>query len=248
MMNDIDNNDLMPEGLIFGARDLDLGLLQKSDCHLHTSWTDGQSSVSEVYEKAVSAGLETILYSEHSRKTSVDWFGDFANEVRQLPTFPCRAYVGTEVKVETRAGDIDTVPEISEQCDFVMASVHRLINERDDTLQFSDVKPDLAVDIEYDLSWAVLSNVKVDILGHMFGMSYRRFRRTPPETKIKKLIRRAAEFGVAVEINSHYHPSVLRMIELCAEYDAKICFGSNAHALDEVGGVMTKLRQEIERS
>ena len=236
------------EGLIFKARELNFSLLPKSDCHLHTSWTDGKSSVSEVYNKAVSSGLETILYSEHSRKTSIDWFSKFANEVRNLPTSPCKAYVGTEVKVETRSGEIDTVPEISEQCDFVMASVHRLINVNDRTIQFCDTKPEHAVDIEYDLSWAALSNDKVDILGHMFGMSYRRFKQTPPDNKIRNLIGRAAEFGVAIEINSHYHPNALKMIKWCVEFDANICFGSNAHSLEEIGAIMKQLRQEIDNS
>ena len=236
------------EGLIFKAREINLNLLPKSDCHLHTSWTDGKSSVSEVYKKAVSSGLETILYSEHSRKTSVDWFSKFADEVRNLPVSPCKAYVGTEVKVETRSGEIDTTPEISDQCDFVMASVHRLIDLNNKTVQFADTDPELAVDLEYDLSWAVLSNTKVDILGHMFGMSYSRFKRTPPDIKIKSLIKRAAENGVAVEINSHYHPNALKMVNWCAEFDANICFGSNAHSLEEIGAIMKQLGQEIDRS
>lgn len=118
-------------GLIFEARSLDLANLPKVDCHLHTSWTDGADTVTEVYRAALESGLTTILYSEHSRKSSTDWFHKFAAEVRALPTSPCRAYVGTEVKVETRAGAIDTIPEISDHCDFIMASVHRFIDAND---------------------------------------------------------------------------------------------------------------------
>ena len=36
------------------------------------------------------------------------------------------------------------------------------------------------------------------------------------------------------------------MIEWCKEFDANICFGSNAHSLDEVGMIMHQLKQEIE--
>lgn len=239
-------NKNIPGDLIFKAREICLKSLPQSDCHLHTSWTDGKSSVNEVYNKAVSSGLDTILFSEHSRKTSLDWFGKFVNEVRQLPTLPCKAYVGTEVKVETIAGDIDTIPEISSQCDFLMASVHRFIDKNNKTIQFSDTDPNLAVQIEFDLTWAVLSNTKVDILGHMFGMSYKRFNKIPPDDMIKALIKRASNFGIAVEINSHYHPNALRMIEWCKQFDANICFGSNAHTLHEVGMIMNQLRQEIE--
>jgi putative hydrolase len=232
-------------GLIFKARDLDLSNLPKTDCHLHTSWTDGEACVDDVYSTAVAIGLETILFSEHSRKTSTDWFRDFAEEVRALPASPCRAYVGTEVKVETHAGDIDTVPAISDHCDFIMASVHRLIDANNVTIQFANTDPEQAVELEYALTWAVLSNPEVDILGHMFGMSYRRFGKVPPDAMIRNLIARAADNRVAVEVNSHYHPDALRMLRWCQEFDALISFGSNAHALDEVGSIMQQLDREL---
>lgn len=232
-------------GLIFRARDLDLSHLPRTDCHLHTSWTDGEASVAEVYAAATASGLTAILYSEHSRKTSSDWFKSFAEEVRALPSSPCSAYVGTEVKVETRSGDIDTTAAISEHCDFIMASVHRLIDANDVTIQFADTDPEQAVELEYALTWAVLPNPQVDILGHMFGMSYRRFGQTPPDTMIRALIARAAEFGVAIEVNSHYHPSALQMLRWCQECDARISFGSNAHALKEVGAITRQLEREL---
>lgn len=216
-----------------------------TDCHLHTSWTDGEAPVIDVYRTAVECGLETILFSEHSRKTSTDWFHKFAKEVRTLAKSPCRAYVGTEVKVETRAGAIDTSPEISDQCDFIMASVHRFIDADDITIQFADTDPTQAVDLEYALTWAVLENPQVDILGHMFGMCYRRFGQIPSDEKIRQLIARAAQFGVAVEINSHYHPNALKMLKWCQEFDARITFGSNAHKLSEVGSIVRQLEREL---
>lgn len=194
---------------------------------------------------AVEVGLETILFSEHSRKTSADWFKDFADEVRALPVSSCIPYVGTEVKVESRAGDIDTSPAITDHCDFVMASVHRFINAKDATIQFAEADPSQAVDIEYALTWAVLENPQVDILGHMFGMSYRRFGQAPSDEMIRQLIARAAQFGVAVEVNSHYHPNALKMVRWCQEFNAKIAFGSNAHKLSEVGTIVRQLGREL---
>ena len=231
-------------GLIFQANELDSSNLPRIDSHLHTSWTDGEATVEAVYRAANESGLATVLYSEHSRKTSVDWFPSFAAEVRALPSFPCRAYVGTEVKVESREGEIDTVPAITDLCDFVMASVHRFIDADGRTVQFSETDPNEAVDLEFKLTWAVLANPRVDILGHMFGMSYRRFKVIPPDDKICALISRAAELGVAVEINSHYHPNPRKMIQWCRERNARITFGSNAHTLESVGAIMRLLDQE----
>ena len=241
----MNNKSTRCPGIIFEARKLDLANLPMVDCHLHTSWTDGASTVQEVHRSAIENGLSTILFSEHSRKTSTDWFSKFAAEVRALPTFNCRAYVGTEVKVETRAGDIDTIPIISDECDFIMASVHRFIDDRGITIQFADTDPAQAVDIEYKMTWAALGNPLVDILGHMFGMSYRRFGQMPSDTQIRELIARAAQLGVAIEINSQYHPNALKMLKWCQEFDAKITFGSNAHDLASVGSIMRQLQKEL---
>ena len=225
-------------GLIFQASELDLSNLPRVDSHLHTSWTDGKATVEEMYRAAIASGLATVLYSEHSRKTSADWFPSFAAEVRALPSSPCKAYVGTEVKVESFSGEIDTVPAISDLCDFVMASVHRFIDADGRTLQFAETDPSEAVDLEFELTWAVLANPHIDILGHMFGMCYRRFKIDPPDSKICALISRAAEFGVAVEINSHYHPNARKMVQLCRDLNAPITFGSNSHTLESVGEIM----------
>jgi putative hydrolase len=230
-------------GLIYSARDLDISDLPRVDCHLHTSWTDGEASVKEVYDIAATRALKTILFSEHSRKTSIDWFPGFHDQVRALPSIPCRAYVGTEVKVESIEGDIDTCHAITERCDFVMASVHRFVDNHGEAIPFTSTDRSKAVDLEFNLSRAVLSNPQVDILGHMFGMSYRRFNICPPDDKIRSLICIAAEYGVAIEVNSSYHPNCRQLITWCQEFDAQITFGSNAHSLNEVGAVVEHLRR-----
>ncbi|WP_096360359.1 PHP domain-containing protein [Sulfuricaulis limicola] len=242
-----DSSGMTGPPLVFEARALDLSRLPRIDSHLHTSWTDGKATVAETYQRAVELGLEVILYSEHSRKTSTDWFSRFAEEVRSLPAAPCRAYVGTEVKIESLDGEIDTIPAISDLCDFIMASVHRFPDGRGGAIPFGEVNPDEAVDREFALSWAALENPKIDILGHMFGMSYRRYKVTPPDEKIRALIARAAEYGVAVEVNSHYHPNPFQYIEWCREYDARITFGSNAHSLEKIGEIMRQLGAERAR-
>ena len=232
-------------GLIFQANELDLDNLPRIDSHLHTAWTDGKATVDAVYRAAIGCELRTVLYSEHSRRTSIDWFPLFAKEVRALPSIPCRAYVGTEVKVASFDGEIDTVPAISDLCDFVMASVHRFIDSKGNTLQFAETDSAGAIELEFDLTWAVLANPKVDILGHMFGMCYNRFKVTPPDEKIRALISRAAEFGVAIEVNSHYHPDARKLIQWCQDVNAPITFGSNAHELESVGAIMRILNQEV---
>jgi putative hydrolase len=213
-----------------------------ADFHIHTNWTDGKHSVVEMHDAAVALGLEKILFSEHARKTSTDWFHDFAAEVRDLPSNLCQALVGVECKVEDFEGNIDTAPEIIAACDLVMVSVHRFPNGKGGVHEFSSVSKDQALDIEFQLSWEVLSNPNVDILGHPFGMSCQRFSIDPPDDLVLRLAKRAAEYNVAFEINSHYHAKPWRMIEICREADAPISLGSNAHSKNNLGEINRMLK------
>ena len=104
--------------------------------------------------------------------------------------------------------------------------------------------PGEAVDLEFQFTWAALANPVVDIIGHMFGMSYKRFEVIPPDEKFRALISRAAQFNVAVEINLRYHPNPHQIIEWCRELDASTTFGSDAHKLADVGAMTRLLHNE----
>ncbi len=221
--------------IVLEARALDLGSLPGVYAHLQTSRIDGKRTFAEVYARAVEFGLGAVLYSEHCLRTSTDWFPAFAAEVRVLPLEPCRAFVGTEVKVEFQNGDIDTVPAKTELCDYGMASVHRFPDTNGEAIPFSAVNTAEVVDREFALSWAALANPQLDIPGHMFEISYLRFYVVPSDDQIQALIERAAATSVAVEINTYYHPTPVQMIRWCQEFDALITLGPNAHELDNIG-------------
>ena len=209
-----------------------------ADFHMHTTWTDGAADVSAMHERAIECGLATVLFSEHARRTSGDWFEEFAREVRALPSDSCRALVGVESKIDDFEGNLDAREGILENCDLVMASVHRfpgeVVFERGDAAGYSKEE---AIDTEFRLALAGLRNPRVDILGHPFGMSYRRFGFAPPEDRTRDLIEEAARTGVAFEINCHYHPEPWRLIDWCREAGAAIALGSNAHTVAAVGSI-----------
>jgi len=211
------------------------------DFHLHTSWTDGAQTSKEMYDQAVSEGLEFVLFSEHARQTSEDWFFDFAKEIRNLPQTPCKPLVGVEAKVADFNGNLDTTEKIMETCDLVMASVHRFPGEKGIVKGFAEVDPKEAVDIEFQLANAVLDNSHMDILGHPFGMSFRRFHVIPEDDKIRQLIKKAARNKKAFEVNVHYHPDPWKLIRWCQEEGTLVSLGSNAHSTKQVGKIIRVL-------
>jgi histidinol phosphatase-like PHP family hydrolase len=221
------------------------GNIPKCDFHMHTNWTDGSNTSVEMHNAAITQGLTTILFSEHARKTSGDWFPDFAKEIRSLPDEYCKALVGVEAKVDDFLGNIDSVDEVLQECDLVMASVHRFPGESDlDVKDPNKVKRE-AIEIEKELSLAVLENKRVDILGHPFGMSLRRFNVQPSDDDFKEVIKKAAETGVAIEINSHYHRNLWDIIDWCKDSGALISLGSNAHDTAHVAMINNTLGENV---
>jgi len=214
-----------------------------ADFHMHTTWTDGQASVAAMHSRAIECGLEWVLFSEHARRTSGEWFDEFAQEVRALPTDSCRALVGVECKVDDFDGTLDAREGILSTCDLVMASVHRFPGEvtflKGDAAGYSKKE---AIDLEFRLAMAALANPLVDILGHPLGMCCRRFGHEAPEDAMRALIAEAANTGVAFEINCHYHADPWQLIDWCHSAGAPIALGSNAHSVSEVGRIQRILK------
>ncbi len=226
------------------AREIGLNSLPTFDFHLHTNWTDGRASTQEMHKAACKQGLKKILFSEHARKTSGDWFLQFATEVRSLPSGDCKALVGAEVKVEDFDGTLDSTPSILEHCDLVMAVVHRFPGERGIIKGHGETNPEDAADIEYRLAMAGVRNPRTDILGHPFGMTVRRFGVEPSEEMFRDLMVQCAEHNVAFEINPQYYSDPWKLLSWCKEENIRVSFGSNAHTPEEVGAVQRVLKGE----
>jgi histidinol phosphatase-like PHP family hydrolase len=215
----------------------------KIDFHMHTKWTDGANTVREMYDRAVAIGMETIAFSEHARSTSGDWFPDFVAEVRALPKSSCKALVGVETKVVDLSGNLDCAPAVLDACDVVLASVHRFPGEKGTVRGFGDVNPAEAADLEFNLAMAILTNKRVSVLAHPFGMCYRRYFVEPGEDRMRALIAKAAEARIAFEINCHYHPDPWKLIQWCQDAGALISLGSNSHDTATVGEIVRVLER-----
>jgi putative hydrolase len=227
---------------IFESNNFKYGKVPFIDCHLHTNWTDGKHSIQEMYNRAVSCGLEIILFSEHARESSEDWFLRFSEEIRNLPNLPCRALLGVEAKIKDFEGNLDISTATAEVCDLVMGSVHRFPGENGIVKGFGETDPNSVIEIEYKLSLGALENPMLDILGHPFGMSINRFHRTPSDTLFNELIKKAKECNKIFEINSRYHHNISDLIEMCCKENTMISLGSNAHDIDTVGQIIKLLQ------
>ena len=215
--------------------------IPRVDLHTHTSWTDGKNTVFEMSSEAVKKKLESVLFSEHTRANTGEWFPDFVKEIRESNDKfknKCLFLIGTEVKILNDKGELDLSKKIKEMCDLVMASVHRFPDEKGKIMHTQgNYTKDQAIMMEFELASAAIENQDVDIIGHPFGMSLKRFKAKPPWELFVKLIKKAKKFDKVIEVNFHYHKSYKKIIEECLNNGTLISFGSNAHSINELGQI-----------
>lgn len=234
-----------PQAPILFTPDQVLAALPLVDCHMHTSWTDGDHGVAEMFEQACRNGLTHIVFTEHVGPASSVWFPDFARSVRALPESPCRAFVGMEGGVKNFRGGLAVESAVRSLCDVVVASVHRFPGPNGEPLPFEAVAPERAMEMEFELSLALLASRQTDILGHPMGMSTRMYGLRPPISLYSSLAREAARNGVAFEINARYHPDPMALLEVCRETGARVTLGSDAHRTADVGAVVRLLKERL---
>lgn len=215
------------------------GIIPRFDFHMHTDWTDGKDSMFDMHIAACKKKLCAVLFSEHVRKSSEEWFLRFAEEVRSLPSDQCQAFVGMETRVCDFLGTLDCTQTMIDLSDLVIGSVHRFPDKQTgETLGFDEVPVSEALEIEYELLLAILENPDVDILGHPFGMSIKKFNLQPSTDQMLSLIRKAAKNNVAIEVNTAYHANFWQIVDWCRGNDAMISLGSDAHSIQEVGSIV----------
>lgn len=211
------------------------------DLHVHTNWTDGKNSIMQVARTAKKKKLYAILFSEHSRKTSGDWFNKFVNEIKKAQAEignSCKLIIGTEVKVLDFQGNLDLSPKIKKKCDLIMSSVHRFPGEQGNIFEnkknFSQKE---ALTIEFELLKAAIKYSESDIIGHPFGMCIKRFKLKPHFSYFQKIIKECSKNNKIFEINYHYHTNYRQLLDECVKSRTLFSLGSNAHLTKEIGKI-----------
>lgn len=228
------------------------GRIPPADFHLHTSFTDGTDTVESCIRSALGQGLKTIAFSEHvslSEERLNAWFQTFLDEVdRCRQAYPeIEIYTGVEAKVLDYEGNLNVPQYCIESVDFLMGVVHTYPGEASMGFATNVVKlsPDAARATELRASLAVLENPQVSVIGHV-GAVYSKYFGQLPLVDFNKVIEKAAERGVAFEVNARYHKTFMKdLLALCVEHRASVTLGSDAHTPESVGEVVRLLRQEL---
>ena len=167
----------------------------QGDCHAHSDWSDGGSSIRAMAEAAAALGHSYLALTDHSPRLTVAHGLDADRLRRQLEVVaglneemaPFRILTGIEVDI-LEDGSLDQDLGLLADLDVVVASVH------------SKLSMDQAAMTRRML--AAIESPHVDILGHCTGRKIVGRGRKPSSFDAERIFGTCAATGTAVEINS----------------------------------------------
>jgi DNA polymerase (family 10) len=207
-------------------------LVERSDLtgllHCHSTWSDGKAAIAELAVAGRAAGYDWLGLSDHSQ--SAAYAGGLRpedvrrqwDEIGRLAGAPASARILRGIESDIlRDGRLDYEDDLLAGFDFVIGSVHsRLAME----------EPEMT-----ERLLAALEQPALTILGHPTGRLL--LAREPFRFDHDRIFRRAAERGVALEINGDPHRLDLdwRLVRRARELGATIALGADAHDLPALG-------------
>jgi putative hydrolase len=197
----------------------------RGDLHTHSDWSDGGSPIATMALAARDLGHDYVALTDHSPRLTVA-NGLSPQRLRQQLEIvanlndklaPFRILTGIEVDI-LDDGALDQEPELLEQLDVVVASVHSKLRMAGDDMTRRMV--------------TAIANPHMDVLGHCTGRLVVGRGRPESQFDAEIVFEACRQFGVAVEINSR--PERLdppkRLLSLALEMGCMFSIDTDAHA------------------
>jgi DNA polymerase (family 10) len=193
--------------------------------HIHTTYSDGANTISEIVKTCQDLQMQYIGICDHSKSA---FYANGLDEKRVKQQFEeideinsgltnFKIFKGIEVDILTD-GSLDYSDKTLAEFDFVVASVHSLFNLSEDAMTKRIIK--------------AISNDYVTMLGHPTGRLL--LGREPYKVNMEKIIKVAGDLGRVIEINSSPYRLDLdwRLGKLANEYGVKTALNPDAHSIE----------------
>ncbi len=216
----------------------------KGDLQMHTTASDGKTSVEEMAEAAKQLGYRYILITDHSKAVTIANGLDERRAVENIQRIKgarkkvkgIEIWAGAEVDI-LADGKLDYPDALLKQFDIALASVHSRMTQPAEEMTERLLK--------------ALQNPYVRILGHPTGRYV--LRRDPFNFDIEKVFNAAQRLGVVLEVNANPERLDLcdRHVKLARDKAITIVISTDAHHPNHFRfmryGVMTARRGWMEK-
>ena len=194
----------------------------KGDLHMHSTWSDGRSSIEEMVEACAARGYEYMVISDHSKALAMtnglDAYRLRAQweEIEEVRSRHPEIRILRSMEVDILSdGSLDLEDEMLAGLDLVLVSLHSRL--------------DLPSDLQTERVLKALAHPEVDIFCHPTARLINR--RRPAEMDLDAVLEEAAKRGVAVELNSNPHRLDLKDTHLARakELGCKVVISTDSH-------------------
>lgn len=215
------------------------------DFQMHTTWTDGRSSVAEMIAAAKAAGLQAIAITEHVNSQS-GWYPQFVAEVmaQREREDALEVFYGVEVAACDYRGGLKADLSLHE-AELVLGVVHRCPKETGGFWSFDELTAADAIELELRALAGLAGSGQIGVLGHPGGVAFKKYGAYPVDW-LEPAFRTARDHGIAVELNTKYVWDMPGMLALLRRVDPIVSFGSDAHCAGDVGSNCGTLRAYME--
>jgi histidinol phosphatase-like PHP family hydrolase len=203
-------------------------------------------TVAEAVTAALAAGIERVVFTEHTEAhfhPTAGWFDDYVrdiNRLREEKGDDIDILVGLEAPATDYKQGLEMPAAAEDRLDFLLGAAHRYPDIGDRRVR--DLPADEAIDFEYRTLMALAENPRIDAIAHI-GATCSKYCGPFPLELARDVVRRAASNNIAIEINPAYHRPLGDVLELCRQENARIVLGSNAHSATEIGRARTALQE-----
>ena len=195
----------------------------KGDLHIHSTYSDGTNTISEIAEIAIKKGYEYIAISDHSpslkiaKGVTIDQLKVKKAEIEELNAkLPIKIFFATEVDILSD-GSLDYPDEILSAFDLVIASVHSGL-QKDTTERLIKA----------------MQNPYVHIIGHPTNRLINKRERSPVD--YDKIFATAAKTNTVLEINASPYRLDLdgELIGQAKQYGCKFIINTDSHNINQL--------------
>jgi len=202
----------------------------RGDLHMHTTASDGTTTIEELAQAAKAMGYEYVAVTEHSASSAIahglnaERLLKQIEKVRQADARIKGIKILASAEVDILAdGSLDYPPTVLAKLDLVTASIHSGLAGSAQKVTSRLLK--------------AMENPYVDIIGHPTGRLLGE--REAMDLDMEKIIAAAAERGMAMELNSHWARLDLKdaNLRMAKEYGVKIAICTDAHSIEDLQNI-----------
>ena len=223
------------------------------DFHVHSTFSDGASTLAENVESARDRELRTLCLVDHVRRDTA-WVPDFIAAVGQYRHQPgLRVLAGVEAKILDTSGQLDTPPDLS-GIDLVLIADHQFPSD-DGPVHPAEVRAAIscggmtaaeAIERLCEATANSLGTSFRSLLAHLFSVLPKigLNEAMVPDPLLTHLAKRVAHAGTMIEVNEKWSCPSVRTVTAMATAGVSLVAGSDSHHCRNIG-IYDSVRQTV---